>query len=114
MIGDTKVRPRLGEVFKRTETLGIYMKLYNFGADETTHKPSGQISYEVFRTGTTEAIISQTEDVSKIPQASASTVTIERNLRLDRLPPGKYTLRMKIDDKGRKQTMTQSAEFTVT
>jgi GWxTD domain-containing protein len=114
VIGDTKVRPRIGEVFKRDETLGIYMKLFNFGADETTHRPQGQISYEIFKTGTAEAIVKLDEDVSKIPDASSSQVTIEKRLKLDQFAPGKYTLRMKINDKNRNQTLTQSAEFTVT
>jgi GWxTD domain-containing protein len=114
VIGDTKVRPRIGEVFKRDEVLGIYMKLYNFGADDTTHRPEGQIEYEVVKNGTSEPIVSLTEDVGKIPDASGAQVTIEKRLKLDQFAPGKYTLRMKINDKNRNQTLTQQAEFTVT
>ena len=33
VIGSSKVRPRIGDVFRRDETLGIYMKLYNFGTE---------------------------------------------------------------------------------
>ena len=70
--------------------------------------------YEILRTGTAEPIISLTEDAAKIPDASASQITIEKKLRLQQFAPGRYTLRVKITDKNRNQTLTQSAEFTVT
>ena len=114
VIGSSFVRPRLGDVFKQSETLGIYMKLYNFGADEVTHKPVGEVHYEVFRAGTSEPLISTTDDVGQIKDASASQVTIEKKLRLEQFAPGRYTIRLRVTDKNRNQTLTQSAEFTVT
>jgi hypothetical protein len=114
VIGDTKVRPRIGGVFRRDETLGVYMKLYNFGTDEQTRKPQGVVQYEVVRTGTADPIVSTSEDVAKIPSASGSQVTVQKFLRLDKFAPGSYTLRIKITDKNRNQTLTQSAPFTVT
>src|ERR1035438_431008 len=47
VIGSSLVRPRIGDVFTREETLGIYMKLYNFGADETTHRPDGEVQFHI-------------------------------------------------------------------
>ena len=114
VIGGAKVRPRVGEVFRRDETLGIYMKLYNFGTQETTRKPEGQIEYEVVKSGTTDPIVRQVEDVSKIPDASGSQVTIEKTLRLEQFAPGQYTLRLKVTDKNRNQVLTPTAQFTVT
>src|ERR1019366_4760725 len=114
VIGSTFVRPRLGDVFKREETLGIYMKLYNFGADESTHRPEGEAHYEILRTGTAEPIINLTADASKNTDARASQITIQKRLPLQQFAPGRYTLRVKITDKNRNQTLTQSAEFTVT
>src|SRR5262249_41877318 len=38
-IGGSKVRPRVDDVFKRDEKLGIFMKVYNFGGDENNRKP---------------------------------------------------------------------------
>ncbi len=113
VIGDSKVRPRLDDTFKREEKMGIYMKLYNFGSDEA-HKPVGQIEYEVLRNGTNEKIYTLTEDVSLIPNASSSQVTIEKLLPLKSLTPGQYTIRLKITDKNRNQVLTPTAQFTVT
>jgi GWxTD domain-containing protein len=114
VIGDTKVRPRLGGSFRRDETLGIYLKTYNFGVDPTTHKPQGEVQYEVLKAGTAEPIVSLTEDVAKIPDASGNQVTIQKRLRLEQFLPGSYTLRLKITDKNRNQTLTKSDNFTVT
>jgi len=116
VIGDTKVRPRLGNSFRGDETLGLYFKVYNFEADEGSHKPVGQISYELVKTGTTEKLLDFTEELSDIPGASASQITIQKllNLQKFKLAPGSYTLRVKITDKNRKQELPLQAQFTVT
>jgi hypothetical protein len=112
-IGDKKVRPRLGDKFKQDEKMGIYLQVYNFGADEKTQKPSGTIEYEIDKAGTDEKIVSFSEDVEKIPNASASQVTIEKLVALDKLAPGTYTVKVKAFDKNRNQTVQQQANFTV-
>ena len=114
VIGTTKVRPRVTESFKRDEKMGIYFKLYNFGPDEKTQKPSGQIEYQVVKNGSNEKIFEFTEDIGSLPGASASQVTVEKLLPLQNLQPGQYTLKLKITDKNRNQTLTPSAQFTVT
>jgi GWxTD domain-containing protein len=114
VIGDTKVRPRIGGVFRRDETLGIYMKVYNFGMGEGSRKPQGEVSYEVVKTGTADPIVAATRDLGTMPDASGSQVTLQERLRLEQFAPGSYTIRIKITDKNRNQTLTQSAPFTVT
>jgi len=114
VIGDTKVRPRMDDVFKHDEKMGIYLKLYNFGAEEGTHLPSGQVEYEVVKNGTNERIFNFTEEVGQIPGASTSQVTVEKLLPLNTLAPGQYTLRLKVTDKNRNQTLTPTVQFTVT
>ena len=114
VIGTTKVRPRVTESFKRDEKMGIFLKLYNFGPDEKTQKPSGQIEYQVVKNGSNEKIFEFTEDIASLPGASASQVTVEKLLPLQNLTPGQYTLKLKITDKNRNQTLTPSAQFTVT
>jgi len=113
VIGDTKVRPRLSATFNRNETLGIYTQFYNFGPDEKTNKPNGSISYEITKNGSDKPVLEYTEEVSQIPGASSQQVTIEKMLRLDSLDPGQYTLKMKVVDKNRNQTLTPTANFTV-
>jgi hypothetical protein len=114
VIGRTKVRPRIGETFRRDETMGIYMKVYNFQVEGVAHKPQGEVTYEVVKTGTADPIVSATEDISKLPDASGTQVTLQKFLRLEQFAPGSYTLRLKITDKNRNTSLTQSAAFKVT
>ncbi|HUO31661.1 MAG TPA: GWxTD domain-containing protein [Bryobacteraceae bacterium] len=114
VIGTTKVRPRVTESFKRNEKMGIYFKVYNFGPDEKTNKPNGQVEYEVVKNGSNEKIFDFTEDIASLPGASASQVTIEKLLPLQSLQPGQYTLKLKVTDRNRNQTLSPSAVFTVT
>jgi GWxTD domain-containing protein len=114
VIGDTKVRPRIGGTFRRDETLGIYMKVYDFAVDQLTRKPQGDVQYEVLKTGTAQPIVTTTDDVAKIPDASGNQVTIQKRLPLEQLPPGSYTIRIKVTDKIRNQTLTKTDQFTVT
>jgi GWxTD domain-containing protein len=113
VIGDSKVRPRLNDTFKRDEKLGIYAQFYNFEPDEKTHKPNGSIEYEITKAGSPQKVMDYTEDVTALPGASAQQVTVEKLLPLDTLQPGQYTLTMKVTDKSRNQTVTPTATFTV-
>lgn len=114
VIRSTKVRPRLNDTFRRDEKMGIYLELYNFGPDEKTQKPNGMVEYEVVRNGSNEKIFEFTEEVQGMNGASAQHVTIEKLLPLKQLEPGQYTLRMKVTDRNRNQTLTPTATFTVT
>ena len=114
IIGDSKVRPRINDVFRHDEKMGIYFKVYNLGADQDTHRPLGTVEYQLLRTGSNEKIFDVTQDFSTIPDATAAQMTIQKFLPLKSLLPGQYTLQMRIVDKNRNQTLTPSAKFTVT
>jgi hypothetical protein len=122
VLGDTKVRPRIASCdncapsFKPDERIGIYLKLYNFEPDPNTRKAAGQIQYELVKTGTTEKLVDFMEDVNQNPEASAAQVTVEKflDLKTMKLPAGSYTLRIKVTDKTRNQSLPLSAQFTVT
>ena len=113
-IGDTKVRPRVGEKFGRNEKMGIYLQVYNFSPDEKTRKPSGSIDYEIVRAGTSEKVLEFSEDISKLPNSSASQVTVEKLLPLQALAAGNYTLKVKALDQKANQNVLQQSNFTVT
>jgi len=113
VIGDTKVRPRMSDIFDRNEKLGIYAQFYNFTADEKTKKPAGSIEYEITKNGAQQPVLNYTEDVLSVPGASAQQVTIEKLLPLQSLEPGQYTLKMKVTDKVSNQSLTPTASFTV-
>jgi len=112
VIGTTKVRPRVTESFKRDEKMGIYLKLYNFEADEKTKKPQGEVVYEITKVGAADKILEFKEELKA--GSSPTEVTIEQLLPLQTLQPGQYELKIKVTDKLRNQTLTPSAKFNVT
>lgn len=112
-IGDAKVRPRIDNKFNKTEAMYIYMQLYNFGPDEKTQKPAGAIEYEIDKAGTNEKVAGFSEDVATIRNASANQVTVEKRVGLSSFVPGSYTIKVKVTDKNRNQTVLQQANFTV-
>ena len=113
VVGDTKVRPRINDIFDRKEKLGIYTQLYNFGPDEKTKKPNGTIEYELVKNGVEKPIFDYSEQLATLPGASAQQVTIEKLLPLESLEPGQYTLKLKVVDSNRNQTLTPTASFTI-
>ncbi len=112
VIGTTKVRPRIGEQFSRDERMGIYMKLYNFEADEKTGKPAGEIEYEILKTSDNSKVLEFKEDVASI-EGSSSQMTIEKLLPLQSMEPGQYTLKVKVSDTRKNQSLTQMAQFSI-
>jgi hypothetical protein len=114
VIRSSKVRPRIGDIFKQSETMGIYTEFYNLGMDQKTKKPQGTIEYEVVNNADNKTVMTQTEDLTEFKNASGFLLTVEKKLPLKSLPPGKYTLKLKVDDKLKNQSLTPSAQFTVT
>jgi len=113
VIGTTKVRPRVNDTFRRDEKMGIYLQIYNFEADEKTRKPEGTVEYSINKVGSTDSVLSYTEDLSALT-GGASQLIVEKLLPLQSLEPGQYQLKMKVFDKKRNQTVTPTATFTVT
>jgi len=113
VIGSSKVRPRMNESFKRSEKMGIFLKLYNFQAEEKTNKPQGQVEYEIVRASDNSRVLEFTEDIAAL-EGSASQMTIEKLLPLGSLEPGKYILKLKVTDSLKNESLTQQAQFSIT
>ena len=117
VIRSSKVRPRINDVFKQGETMGIYTEFYNFGMDEKTKKPQGTVEYDIVNDANNETVIHYKEDLNDpkaFPNASSFLVTVEKKFPLKNLAPGRYTLKLKVDDTLKNQVLTPSASFTVT
>ncbi len=113
VIGSSKVRPRIDETFKRDEKMGIYVQLYNFASDEETRKPKAKIDYEVVRSSDNSKVFEFSEEVASIDGASANQTVIEKVLPLQNLEPGEYTIRMKVTDLLKNESLAPEATFKV-
>jgi GWxTD domain-containing protein len=110
ILGGTKVRPKLGAVFSRNQQLGIYMQVYNLGLNPQTHRPNAEIEYQLLKDG--KPIFSATENSSQIKDAS-SQMTIEKQMPLEPLSPGDYTMAIKVIDNINKKSIDSSEPFVV-
>jgi GWxTD domain-containing protein len=110
VIGSTKVRPSVNGNFTRDQKLGIYMQVYNLSLDPKTHKPSAEIEYDITKDG--QQVWKTTEDAAKVANASQQ-MTIEKQMPLQPLQPGKYTVAIKVTDNITKQSVNPAASFEV-
>ena len=110
VIGSTKVRPSVNGNFTRDQKLGIYLQVYNLSLDPKTHKPAAEIEYDITKDG--QPIWKTTQDAANVANASQQ-VTIEQQLPLQPLQPGKYTLAIKVTDNIKKQSVSPTASFEV-
>jgi len=110
VIGGTKVRPSVTRTFSRDQNLCIYMQVYNLGQDAKTHKPSLDVEYELLKDG--KPLLQQAEDPAKLKEASQQ-FTLEKQMPLRTLQPGKYTVQIKVKDNVKNQTISPSDSFEV-
>lgn len=108
VIGATKVRPCVNQTFTRDQKLGIYMQVYNLGLDAKTHKPSLDVQYQLLKDG--KALLDQPEDAARLKEASQQ-FTLEKQMPLSSLEPGKYTVQIKVTDNIKKQTVSPLTTF---
>ena len=114
VIGSSKVRPRIGEEFKRDEKMGIYIQVYNLGENEETRLPEGSVSYQIAKLDAPEDLLLDfTEGFEKIRGISARQTIIEKLLPLRNLEPGEYRLSLKVTDKVKNETLVPTATFKI-
>lgn len=111
VLGSYKVRPRVNAEFSASDSMGIFLQLYNLKLDPESHKTNVSVSYRVIKDQ--QQVWHQDESPEELQQ-SREQITLERNLPLSTVAPGRYTLEVFVLDLLTNQTITLSADFTVT
>ena len=111
VLGSTKVRPKLNGEFKTDQLLGIYLQFYNISVDEKTHK--NNLSVDVKISQGQQTVTHEVTTGEQLKQ-NGEQVTFERVIAPKSLPPGKYKLDIQATDLVNNQTVSRSADFTVT
>jgi GWxTD domain-containing protein len=118
IIGNTYVRPRVTAnaatpvSFHRTQSLNFWMQIYNLGIDEKSKQNGATIKYQIIDASSNKALL-DTEENSKTMSANADQLTVEKSLPLASLQPGKYLVKVMVNDSVSKQEIAQSVPFTV-
>jgi GWxTD domain-containing protein len=118
IIGNTYIRPRVMQTaatpasFKRDQKLNFWMQVYNLGIDEKSRQNGATIQYEIIDSKTSKSVVTTSED-SKALGANQDQVTLEKSMPLTSLQPGNYMVKISVNDSVSKQTIAQTAPFTV-
>ncbi|MFI5094989.1 MAG: GWxTD domain-containing protein [Candidatus Acidiferrales bacterium] len=110
VLGSYKVRPRINAEFSSADSMGIFLQLYNLKLDPDSHKTNVSVSYRVIKDQ--RQVWKQDESSEQLHQAREQ-ITLERNLPLSSLAPGRYTLEVFVLDLLTNQTVIRSADFTI-
>src|ERR1035437_954996 len=111
VLGSTKVRPKLNGEFKTDQLLGIYLQFYNISVDEKTHKNNLSVDVKISKG---EQTVTHEVMTGEQLKQNGEQVTFERMFAPKSIPPGKYKLEIQATDLVNNQTVSRSADFTVT
>ena len=109
-IGDKKVIPNVSGIYKRGQEVGVYMQIYNAGIDETTLRPSVDVTYTLAKDG--KELLTQPEDWKGMSD-SGQRLTLSRLLPTYSLNAGDYELKIKVRDRVSGQEIKQEAKFKI-
>ncbi|MGH9692272.1 MAG: GWxTD domain-containing protein [Candidatus Acidiferrales bacterium] len=118
VLGDVKVRPKMDETFVPSDSMGVFLQVYNLKVDDKTHKADASVEYRVTKVGGASAgngtapTLKFDIPADKLPE-HGEELTLENMITLGSLEPGKYKLEVAITDNLAKQTITPTADFTV-
>ncbi len=111
VLGSTKVRPKLDAEFHTDQAMDIYLQFYNLKVDEKTHKNNMSMDFKI--TQGTQTVSHEVRTGDQIQQ-NGEQVTIQQVIKPKTLAPGKYKLEIQATDLVDNQTVTRSADFSVT
>ena len=110
VLGSYKVRPRVNQEFSTTDKMGVFLQLYNLKLDDSSHKTSVSVTYRITRDH--QEIWKAAETSDQLHQAS-DQVTLQRNVPVASLSPGRYTFEIRATDQLSNQTISRTADFTI-
>lgn len=110
VLGNYKVRPRIHPEFTPADKMGIFLQLYNLKLAPDSHNTNVSVSYRI--TKDLQQMWTQDESSEQLHQ-HGEQITIERNLPLSSLAPGRYTLEVYAIDLLTNRTVSRSAEFKI-
>lgn len=111
VIGNAKVIPNLGGVYKQGQEVGIYLQVYNAGIDQTTLRPAVDVTYVLMKGG--KEVLKQAEDWVGLSD-SGQRLTLARLLPTGSMPLGDYEIKVEIKDRVGGQLIENKGKFTIT
>ena len=105
------MRGGTSSVLRADQPLGIYLQLYNLKVDDTTHKNDLSVDIKI---STGQQTITHEVKTGQDLQQTGDQITFQRVIAPKTLTPGKYKLEIQATDQLTKQTVSRTADFTIT
>jgi hypothetical protein len=110
ILGDLKVVPKADDSFRSSESLGLYLQIYNFAVDAESSRPSVKVEYGLARKGAEPEVW---RDSTSMVRFAGPYCRLARMVNLSRLDPGRYELRVRVRDSISGQSAESKAAFSV-
>jgi len=110
VVGKNKVVPNVTGSFKKGQTVGVYLQVYNAGIDQTTLRPSIDVDYIVLKDG--KELSRVREDWTGLSDSS-QRLTLARQIPTTNLAAGDYEMVVSIRDRVSPQAIENRAKFSV-
>jgi GWxTD domain-containing protein len=117
VIGNTHLTPRVPPTlttpvtFHRAQNLNFWMQVYNLGIGENKRNDA-TIEYKVVDMDNNKQVLVSQETAAKL-NPNADQLTLEKSMPLASLSPGKYSVKITVNDGVSKQQLAESAPFFV-
>ncbi len=113
VLGNLKVRPNVNGIFAQGDPIGLYLQIYNPSIDQTTLRPAVEVEYVLLREGR-EVLRLPEDGQNGLTRFLTQQITLARVIPSDSLPPGAYTVKIRIRDQVSGQTIEPTATFILT
>jgi hypothetical protein len=112
ILGDLKVVPIVDQEFSPDESLIPYVQIYNVAIDQTTMKPSLEVTYALKKD---KDVVAQVKDLTgqSIQLFSGERVVLLTQIPLANIVPGEYALCITVLDEIAQNTIEVSTNFKV-
>jgi hypothetical protein len=111
VIGSMKVRPKLDHNFSANQSIGLYFQIYNLKIDDKTHKNNASVDIQIFQGDQSIKHVVQSSEQLHQP---GEQMTVQESVPPQTLPPGKYRIEIKTTDAVSNQSISRSADFSIT
>jgi GWxTD domain-containing protein len=113
VIGDMRIVPRVKHEYTTNQLLVPYMQIYNMQIDQTNQRPSLDITFLLKSNGKLVEEF-KTTAVNSEQYFYGQRVVLVGKIPLKNIPPGKYTLEIKVQDTIANRSLSTSTDFRIT
>lgn len=112
VLGDVWVRPKVDNLFRRSDQLAAYLQLYHFAIDQSRRIPSLRARFRIVREGETVREVVE-ENGESVQYFSPRRIVLIHLFPLKDLPSGGYTLQVEVHDRIRDQKVKLEESFQI-